>query len=79
MTRQIEYNKRDFSTPLFRKFRDFHLVILRLQAENPVVRTDGTALFLASFLKNRLLDIDLELRNLSKKIKADEDKARQKD
>ena len=76
---QIGHNKREFSTPLFRKFREFHMVILRIQAENPVAQTDGTAQFSPDFLQNRLLDIEKELRSLDKKIKADEEKARQKE
>ena len=76
---QIGHDKREFSTTLIRKFRKIHMVILRIQAENPVGQTDGTTLFSPNFLQNRLLDIDKELRSLDKKIKADEEKARQKE
>lgn len=76
---QIGALKRTIPTPVFNKYRDLHMVILRIQAENPVGQTDGTAPFSRDFLQNRLLDIDMELRSLAKKIKADEEKARQKD
>ena len=67
---QIGHDKREFSTPLFQKFREFHMVILRIQAENPVGQTDGTTLFSPNFLQNRLLDIDKELRSLDIRLGA---------
>ena len=76
---QIGGLKRTIPTPVSIKHRDLHSVILRIQAENPVAQTDGTAPFSADFLQNRLLDIDKELRSLDKKIKAEEEKARQKE
>ncbi|HOY96102.1 MAG TPA: hypothetical protein PK509_10210 [Catalimonadaceae bacterium] len=76
---QIGGLKRTIPTPVSNKHRELHSVILRIQAENPVAPTDGTAPFSADFLQNRLLDIDKELRSLDKKIKAEEEKARQKE
>jgi hypothetical protein len=76
---QIGGLKRTIPTPVSNKHRDLHSVILRIQAEKPDAQTDGTAPFSPDFLQNRLLDIDKELRSLDKKIKADEEKARQKE
>jgi hypothetical protein len=76
---QIGGLKRTIPTPVFNKYRDLHMVILRIQAENPAQQTDSTSPFSPDFLRNRLLDIDKELRSLAKKIKADEEKARQKE
>jgi hypothetical protein len=76
---QIGGLKRTIPDAVFYKHRDLHNVILRIQAEKPVAQKDVTASFSTNFLQNRLLDIDKELRSLDKKIKADEEKARQKD